>query len=119
MPPKKTRYCDELRTIYPTYAVEPEQWVDVKALLGDPSDNIPGCPGVGEKTALPLIQAYTTLDLLFHQLDDLDPRFNRVKKKLAAGKDMTLLSKELSAIKCDIESLPAISSLERPQVSLP
>lgn len=101
-----------------TYEVKPEQWVDVKALLGDSSDNIPGCPGVGEKTALPLIQAYTTLELLFHQLDDLDPRFNRVRKKLATGKEMTLLSKELSAIKCDIESLPAISSFERSQVSL-
>ncbi|WP_099300555.1 5'-3' exonuclease [Bacillus sp. Marseille-P3800] len=95
------------------YQIRPDQWVDVKALLGDPSDNIPGCPGVGEKTALPLIQMYTSIDSLYDQLDRLDPRFNRVKKKLVAGKELTYLSKTLSEIECTIDGLPDVSTFER------
>lgn len=47
------------------YGIDSHQWVDVKALLGDSSDNIPGCPGIGQKSALPLIQQYKTLDGIY------------------------------------------------------
>jgi len=84
------------------YGIHPKQWVDVKALLGDSSDNIPGCPGVGEKSAIPLIQQYRSVEELYENMEDLDPKFNRYKKKLIAGKDSTIISKELSAIMIDI-----------------
>lgn len=84
------------------YGIHPKQWVDVKALLGDSSDNIPGCPGVGEKSAIPLIQQYRSVEELYENMENLDPKFNRYKKKLIAGKDSTFISKELSAIMIDI-----------------
>lgn len=84
------------------YGIHPKQWVDVKALLGDTSDNIPGCPGVGEKSAIPLIQQYQSVEELYEKMEELDPKFNRYKKKLIAGKDSTFISKELSAITIDI-----------------
>ncbi|MET3194636.1 5'-3' exonuclease H3TH domain-containing protein [Gottfriedia sp. OAE603] len=84
------------------YGIHPKQWVDVKALLGDSSDNIPGCPGVGEKSAIPLIQQYQSVEELYENMENLDPKFNRYKKKLIAGKDSTIISKELSAIMIDI-----------------
>lgn len=87
------------------YQIEPNQWVDVKALLGDKSDNIPGCPGVGEKSALPLIQQYGSIEQLFEQLDELDAKFNRYKKKLVEGKETSIISKELAKIICDIPQL--------------
>lgn len=84
------------------YGIHPKQWVDVKALLGDTSDNIPGCPGVGEKSAIPLIQQYRSVEELYENMENLDAKFNRYKKKLIAGKDSTFISKELSAIMIDI-----------------
>ncbi len=84
------------------YGIHPKQWVDVKALLGDTSDNIPGCPGVGEKSAIPLIQQYRSVEELYENMENLDPKYNRYKKKLIAGKDSTFISKELSAIMIDI-----------------
>ena len=85
------------------YGIDSTQWVDVKALLGDSSDNIPGCPGIGEKTALPLIQHYETLEGIYEQLEELDPKFNRCRKKLHAGRESAFISKELAQIICDIE----------------
>lgn len=84
------------------YGIDSNQWVDVKALLGDASDNIPGCPGVGAKSALPLIQQYKSVENLYEQLDGLDPKFNRYKKKLMAGEEMVTISKELATIETDI-----------------
>ncbi len=84
------------------YGIDSSQWIDVKALLGDASDNIPGCPGVGAKSALPLIQQYLNVEQLFEQLDGLDPKFNRYKKKLTEGKESVFISKELATIERDI-----------------
>lgn len=98
-----------------TYGIESSQWIDVKALLGDPSDNIPGCPGVGAKSALPLIQQYGTIEQLFTELDQLDPKFNRYKKKLMAGQGLALVSKELVTIKCNIS---VIQSFDLDQLTI-
>lgn len=84
------------------YGIEPKQWIDVKALLGDTSDNIPGCPGVGQKSALPLIQDYQSIEQLFSQLDELDKKYNRYKKKLVSGQELTIISKELATINRDV-----------------
>ncbi|KMY44224.1 5'-3' exonuclease [Bacillus sp. FJAT-27916] len=89
------------------YGIDSAQWVDVKALLGDSSDNIPGCPGIGEKTALPLIQHYESLEGLYEQLEELDSKFNRCRKKLHAGRESAFISKELAQIICDIEEFTA------------
>ncbi len=74
------------------YGVGAHQWVDVKALKGDASDNIPGVAGIGEKTALDLIAKYDTLDGVYQHLADLKPA---VRTKLEANKPMAYLSQEL------------------------
>ena len=53
------------------YGITPEQFVDVKALMGDPSDNIPGVKGIGEKTALNLIARYGSIDGIYEHIDEL------------------------------------------------
>lgn len=80
------------------YGVCAEQWIDVKALKGDSSDNIPGVAGVGEKTALQLIKDYKTLDNVYEHLDELKPA---LKAKLEKDKDMAYLSKKLVTLMVD------------------
>jgi len=71
------------------YGLEPHQLIDFKALKGDPSDNIPGVPGVGEKTATKLVQTYGSIEKLYAQLDSLDPKlrdkFTTAKENLMRG----------------------------------
>jgi DNA polymerase-1 len=76
----------------------PEQVVDVLALMGDASDNIPGVPGIGEKTAMKLIAQYGTLDNLLAHAGELT---GRVKQTLETNRDQALLSKRLATIICD------------------
>jgi len=80
-----------------TYDVEPRQMIDVKALMGDSSDNIPGVKGIGEKTAFDLIRKYQSVDYIYEHLDGLDITAS-IKKKLAEGKEMCFLSRELGTI---------------------
>ncbi|MDX8367063.1 5'-3' exonuclease [Cytobacillus sp. IB215665] len=94
-----------LQDFHNEYEISPNQWVDVKALLGDKSDNIPGVTGVGEKAALPLVKMYEGIDKLYEQIDGLDKSFNRYKKKLIAGKEMAFLSKKLAEIIVDIPQI--------------
>lgn len=77
------------------FGVDPGQWLDVKALMGDASDNIPGVKGVGEKTALRLIREYGSLDAVYEKLDE---QKGALKKNLEAGKESAYLSRELSEI---------------------
>lgn len=79
------------------YGVTPAQMLDIKALMGDPSDNIPGVRGIGEKTALSLIQTYGSVDTLYNDLSALDVTPS-VRSKLEAGKDLCYLSRELGRI---------------------
>ncbi|GAF64519.1 exonuclease [Bacillus sp. TS-2] len=97
----------DLESFQNDYALSPSQWVDVKALLGDKSDNIPGCAGVGEKSALPLIQQYENIDTLYENLqaNTVDTTFKRYFKKLSSGYESVLLSKKLATIICDIPHL--------------
>lgn len=82
------------------YGVEPAQLIDVKALMGDASDNIPGVAGIGEKTALLLIGQYHDIDAIYAQLDTLDIKPG-VRKKLGEGRDMAYTSRRLGEIRCD------------------
>ncbi|MCL6510275.1 MAG: DNA polymerase I [Anaerolineae bacterium] len=83
-----------------TYGVHPEQMVDYKALVGDPSDNIPGVRGIGEKTAQSLLQRYGTLDDIYAHLDEIPQK--RVRAALEAGRDSAYLSKRLATIRTDV-----------------
>jgi len=80
------------------YGLRPTQFLDLKALKGDSSDNIPGVPGVGEKTAIELLKQYKTLDGVYDHLPDIK---DSLRKKLEAGKDSAYLSKKVAAIWCD------------------
>ncbi len=79
------------------YGVRPEQFVDVKALMGDSSDNIPGVPGIGEKTALKLIAAHGSLDGIYATLDTAG-HTPGLLRKLSEGKDSAYLSQTLARI---------------------
>lgn len=87
--------------VFDKYGVTPKEFIDVKGLMGDTSDNIPGVPGIGEKTAFALISEYKSIDAVYENLDTakLGPS---AKQKLRDGKDLAYLSKELATI--DTES---------------
>ena len=87
--------------------VFPNQVVDYKAIVGDKSDNIPGVPGVGEKTAESLLGKYNTLENIYAHLDEVEPRW---KTKLEAGKDSAWMSQKLALIRTD---LPVTLDLEQ------
>lgn len=80
------------------YGIDVEQFLDLKSLKGDSSDNLPGVPGVGEKTAIQLLQDYETLDNIYAHIDDIKPT---IAKKLIAGKDLAYMSKEVGRIWTD------------------
>lgn len=80
------------------YELKPEQFLDLKALMGDSSDNIPGVTGVGKKTATKLLQEHGSLDTIYENLELLP---NKLRDKLAADKDNAYMSKKLAAIWVD------------------
>ena len=79
------------------YGVAPEGMIEIKALMGDSSDNIPGVAGIGQKTAGDLIINYGNIDYIYEHLDELDIK-KGVREKLAAGKESAYLSKKLGTI---------------------
>lgn len=82
------------------FGVLPSQVIDVQALIGDSVDNVPGVKGIGEKTAIPFIQKYTSIENLYNNIDELPD--NAAKKKLIEGKELAFLSKTLVTIKTDV-----------------
>ena len=78
------------------YQVTPLQFIDVKALMGDSADNIPGVPGIGEKTATALIVSYGSIENAHDHLEEIKP--NRAKQNLSEHYDMAQMSKELATI---------------------
>jgi DNA polymerase-1 len=87
-------------TINLDYGIEPEQFIDVKALMGDASDNIPGVRGIGEKTAFDLIIRFSTLDGVYQNIDSPDIK-PAVREKLIAGKESAYMSRSLATIDRD------------------
>ncbi len=83
------------------YQVTPLQFIDVKALMGDTADNIPGVPGIGEKTATNLIVAYGSIENAYAHVEEIKP--NRAKEMLKEHYDMAQLSKTLATIKIDAD----------------
>ena len=85
-----------------TYGLEPIKLIEVKGLMGDTSDNIPGVPGVGEKTALNLIKEYSSIDNLYEKLEKGEATVKgKLKENLEANKELALLSRELGRINVD------------------
>jgi DNA polymerase-1 len=89
------------------FGLRPDQMIDYKALKGDPTDNIPGVPGVGEKTAAKLIRDYESLDNLYARLDEVTPE--KLREKLGEHRDQVLQGRELTTI---VRDLPINLDLE-------
>ena len=85
----------DIEKIKEEYGLEPKDLIEVKGLMGDTSDNIPGVPGVGEKTALSLIQNYKTIDKVY---ENIEMQKGKLKEKLINNKELAYLSKELGTI---------------------
>lgn len=83
------------------YGITPEQIIDLKGLMGDASDNIPGVPSIGEKTAVKILTAYPTVEEAIENVDNIKPP--RAANALKEHKDLALLSKKLATIKTDCE----------------
>ena len=83
------------------YLVSPRAFIDVKALMGDASDNIPGVPGIGEKTASKLIAQFGSIENAFEHIDEVKPP--RAQRMLAEHYDLAQMSKELATIKTDAD----------------
>lgn len=96
------------------YGVEPVGMIEVKGLMGDTSDNIPGVPGVGEKTALGLIQEHGTIDAIYQKLEE-DPTCikGKLKEKLLENKELAYLSKTLGTINLEVPIEESIQDFER------
>lgn len=88
----------DVKEIESKYGIKKSQYLDLKSLKGDSSDNIPGVPGIGEKTAAKLLNDYESLDGVYENLDKIS---GSLKDKLAAGKDSAYMSKQLAKIMFD------------------
>lgn len=105
----------DVKAFQAKYGIRVDQFLDLKSLKGDSSDNIPGVPGVGEKTAVALLQKYHDLDGVYAHLDEIT---GAAQRKLADGKASAYMSRELVQIQCDAPvplDLPAadVNKLDR------
>jgi len=86
----------EEKGVFEKFGVTPDRVIDVLALIGDKSDNVPGVPGIGEKTAIPLIQKYSSLENLYDHVDEIPQK--GVREKLSTHRELAFLSKRLVTI---------------------
>lgn len=93
-------------TFIDTYGIKPIRMIDLKGLMGDASDNIPGVKGIGEKTALKLLQEYDSLENVYDNIDNIK---GATKQKLIDGKESAFMSKDIATI---YNEVPVIYSLE-------
>ena len=104
--PKTKRTGTEIEDYTPAevlekYGVTPAQIVDLKGLMGDASDNIPGVPGIGEKTAVKILTAFPTVEEAIAHVDEIEPK--KARESLRENADLARLSKTLATIKTDWE----------------
>ncbi len=90
-----TNYTKQV--LFEKYGLTPQEMIELKSLMGDSSDNIPGVAGVGEKTATDLISRFHSIDYIYENIDSLDIK-DSIRSKLIAGKDSAFLSRELGTI---------------------
>ncbi|MCM1467376.1 MAG: DNA polymerase I [Alistipes sp.] len=103
--PKTKKGVTEIENYYAkdvldAYQVTPKEFIDLKALMGDTSDNIPGAPGVGEKTATAIITKYHSIENAFAHVEEITP--NKAKKSLEENKELVELSKALATINVNV-----------------
>ncbi|MEI2356476.1 5'-3' exonuclease [Mesobacillus zeae] len=92
-------FVHDRHTLFGEKGIWPEQMIDLKALMGDPSDNYPGVRGIGEKTAVKLLQQYSSVEGIIENLDNLT---KGQKTKIEQDLEMLHLSRRLAEIKCDV-----------------
>jgi len=97
------------------YETTPDRIPDLKGMMGDSSDNLPGIPGIGEKTAIKLIKQFGSLEELLARTDELK---GKQKENVENNKDLARLCKELATLDLDMEDLPSIKSLVRKEADL-
>jgi len=105
--PMKSKVLGE-KEVVEKFGVKPNQVIDVQSLAGDSSDNIPGVPGIGIKTASELISKYKTLEVLLKKADEIPQ--NKRRETLLANKDKALLSRQLVTLKDDVPVKDELSS---------
>ena len=105
--PMKSKLIGE-KEVFEKFGVKPNQVVDVQSLAGDPSDNIPGVPGIGIKTAAELIQKYKNLDTLLKKATEI--KQNKRRETLIQNKDQAILSRKLVTLKDDVPIKDELSS---------
>lgn len=88
-----------LELVKEKYGLTPNQIIDMKGLMGDSSDNIPGVPGVGEKTAIKLLKEFGSVESVLNSIDQISGK--KLKEKLSENKEQALMSKELATILCE------------------
>ena len=101
-----TIYYDPAK-VWERFELRPDQMIDYKALKGDPTDNIPGIPGVGEKTAAKLVGQFGSVEGIYERLGEVKP--DKLRDKLVAARDQVFASRELSRI---VRDLPISLDLE-------
>ncbi len=101
-----TIYYDPAK-VWERFELRPDQMIDYKALKGDPTDNIPGIPGVGEKTAAKLVGQFGSVEAIYERLDEVKP--DKLREKLVAAREQVFASRELSRI---VRDLPISLDLE-------
>lgn len=108
LPPRGRHPADEYdqEKVYQKIGVNPDQVIDMKALMGDSSDNIPGIKGIGPKSAVSLLQRFKTLDGVYEAVEEFEQHSDILKgallKKLQGGKDSAYLSQKLATIDQDV-----------------
>ena len=101
--------CYDEEKLFERYGLKPNQVVDLKALMGDSSDNIPGVPGVGEKTALKLLDEFQSVDNLLHNKDSISAK--RIKNLITEYEEQALLSRKLATMIKDVPVEYTLQSL--------
>lgn len=96
--------------LFEKYSLSPKQIIDMKGLMGDQSDNIPGVPGVGEKTAIKLLTQFGTVENVYENLEGVSGK--KLKEKLEANKEQALMSKELATIITDAPITVHVDNIE-------
>ena len=97
--PMKSKVIGE-KEVIEKFGVKPEQVIDVQSLAGDSSDNVPGVPGIGIKTAAELIKKYKTLENLLNKASEIPQ--NKRRETLLSNKDKAVISKQLVTLKDDV-----------------
>jgi DNA polymerase-1 len=90
----------DVEAVKERYGLKPEQIIDLKGLMGDPSDNIPGIPGVGEKTALKLLHQFGSVEAVLEHVDELPGK--KLRERVAEHREQARLSKKLATIHCNV-----------------